>query len=178
MNGEYRLVHGDVNLNYGALFVRDMGAGWAEVVEVTDLDSAVGTTNLVLVEQGTVAIPYKLGSARETFKHSWEACGPGACGRRLSDMDRELARLAGFAAMWEYGYRDVEQSWTLATDREYDEWAGPDRWRVTWHEVYDERLKRKRKLPIRVSGESGLWRWLRRALHIERPAGDDGRVGR
>ena len=168
MSDEYRMVHGDADLTYGGLFVRDMGHGWAEVVEVTDLDSAVGTTNLVLVEQGTVTVPYRLHSARAAFKQSWESCGPAVCGQRLGDLGRATGRLAAFAAMWEYGHRDIEQSWTIATDRECDEWAGPDRWRVTESEVYSKRWKRHRRMPLRVNGESGLWRWLRRELDIER----------
>jgi hypothetical protein len=166
-HAEYRLVHGDVDLRYGGLFVRDMGDGWAEVVEIEDLDSAVGTTNLVLITQGTVTIPYRFAEARRVFKVAWDACGPGAGGQRLSGMDRITARLATFAAIWEYGQRDVERRWTVATDHDYDESTGAERWRVTRQLIYDERLECNRRMPIVVNGEKGLLRWLRRTLDVE-----------
>ena len=63
-----------------------------------------------------------------------------------------------------YGCKDIERSWTIATDREYDERTGPDRWRVTRQDVYDERSRRTVSRPIRVNGERGLRRWLRRTV--------------
>lgn len=163
----YRIVHGDVDLRYGGVFVRDMGDGWAEVIEIEDLDSAVGTTNLVLITQGTVTISYRFAEARRIFKVAWDACGPGGCGERLGGMDRMTARLAAFAAIWEYGQRDVERTWTIATAHDYDESTGAERWRVTCQLIYDERLECNRRMPIVVNGEKGLRRWLRRTLDVE-----------
>jgi hypothetical protein len=154
----YVMAHGDVDIAYGALFIADQGDSWAEVVEVTDLDSAVGTTNLVLVEQGSVILPTaSLHAAREALRRAWESCG-----FTCRPSDRATARLMAFAALWEYGHGDRERSWTIATDREYDEWAGPDRWRVTRAMGHDRALH-----PIRVNGTKGLRRWLRSELDIE-----------
>lgn len=169
---EYVMAHGDISLSHGGLFVADQGHGWAEVVEVTDLDSAVGTTNLVLVEQGQVTIPYRLSAARQAFRQSWQSCGPGSCqDGALSGLDRPTARMLAFAAMWEYGHRDVERCWTIATDREFSEWAGPDRWRVSVERVPlrgQPRGPERWRRPVQVNGDKGLWRWLRVEFGIER----------
>lgn len=160
----WRMAHGDADLSYGGLFIRDMGGGWAEVVEVTDLDSAVGTTNLVEVTQGSVMLPSRsLHAAREALRRAWESCGgPGNGYGRLSELDRPTGRLVAFAALWEYGHGDRERSWVIATDRVFSEWAGPDRWRVNLAMGTDHALH-----PMRVNGSKGLRRWLRSELNVE-----------
>ena len=53
---------GDVNLEYGGLFVNldNVRYGYADVVEVTDLDSACGAAGMVLIEKGSVTIKDRL----------------------------------------------------------------------------------------------------------------------
>lgn len=160
---EWTLAYGDVDLAYGGLFIRDQGHGWAEVIEVTDLDSAVGTTNLVEVQEGSVMLPScSLGAAREALRRAWGACGGPGNGTDLTGLDRTTARLMAFAALWQYGHGDRERSWTIATDRQYSEWAGPDRWRVSSIYGHDGAFH-----PLRVNGTKGLRRWLWRELDCD-----------
>src|SRR5579883_3497918 len=51
----FRTVYADVDITYGGFFVKDCST-YAETVEVTDLDSANGTPNKVLVTVRTVGL--------------------------------------------------------------------------------------------------------------------------
>lgn len=156
----YKVAYADVDLTYGGLFIDDRG-DYADVVEVIDLDSATGTTNMVCVDIGNVSIEYALasyygattylGAQRRMLRQAMEACGPGWHEHfRITGLSRETARMMALAALWQYGHRDIERTTVLATDDEYS--AGLDGgW--TPEET--------------VAGEDGLREWLSDQYGIE-----------
>jgi hypothetical protein len=97
---------GDVNLYHGGTAVRvDRSGGYADVVEMSDLDSAIGQEGCVILERGSVVLTgglrkrRYLRSALESF--GWKASDLLQFDR--ADRANELAR-----ALWTYGMRDIE----------------------------------------------------------------------
>jgi hypothetical protein len=110
-----------------ALYVRDDGH-YADLVEVTDLDSAAGADGMLLVEQGSTSIEYagRLAAQRERFRATWNSCGPES---PLAGMGREQARVEAYRALWVFGHRDVERSEVLTVGdapRIQDGWIATD----------------------------------------------------
>lgn len=145
---DWLTMYADVSLVHGGLFVRDEGH-YADVVEVTDLDSATGTTEMVMVEQGSCSIEYASSFAkqRELLAHALAACGPERS--ELVRMPRAMRRAAAYAALWSYGHGDTEHTHVLTTDR-----TAP-------------RVQDGWEAEGRVNGSKGLVRWLRRMYDIE-----------
>jgi len=161
MDTRFELAYGDVNVLYGGLWIQDHG-DYADVVEVTDLDSAAGATNMVLVSIGSVGLYGRnLAENRQRLDTALESgMGKDAL---ASIADRKHRRLAAWAALWEYGYRDIDQEHTIATDRD---WQGNrDGWQPDLESYgVDGQLGKWRK---RVNGEDGLKRWLARYADID-----------
>lgn len=124
---QYQAVHLDVgDIRYGALFIRDEGH-YADVVEVTDLDSATETTGMVLIEQGSLSIEYagNFAAQRRRFRSAIDTIGSPS----LTGLTRQNARMLAYSALWEYGYRDIEESHVLAerdVDQKQDGWEAED----------------------------------------------------
>jgi hypothetical protein len=115
----YSIAHADVDIQYGGLFIRLVN-DYAEVVEVTDLDSAAGATNLVLVEAGSVylaASTFRAESLRNVWRQVMTDCGPLGDDRfRITGIDRPTLRRMVYAAAWDYGLaKDVDSSVVIAT---------------------------------------------------------------
>ena len=100
--GDFKHYIGDVNLEYGGIFfdLSDAKYGYVSFLEVTDLDSAAGIDDCVLVERGTIGI--------EDDKISVQALQ--CCGQSLEDLGKGDARILQLAyANASYGLtRDLD----------------------------------------------------------------------
>lgn len=111
---------GDVSLEYGGLFVNldNVRHGYADVVEVTDLDSACGAAGMVLIEKGSVCLDFR--RVRKAL---------GSCGWYDRKADRRCRRAAMAEAVKSYFGMDTGESEVVQTER-----GGPmshDGWRAT-----------------------------------------------
>ena len=85
---EWVEVFADVNILYGAMWIKDHG-DWADIVEVTDLDGACGAADRVLVTEGSIGLYGNgLRANIKRLKDALEYCGSGAADHRRMD-DRE-----------------------------------------------------------------------------------------
>lgn len=100
---------GDVSLVYGGIYVRVTPWGYADVVEVTDLDSACGFEGAVLIEKGSANLPSSLKVIRAVMA----SCG-WTQGRR--SLPKEARRAMLFECLWRYGHRDVDESEVVQTE--------------------------------------------------------------
>ena len=64
---------GNVNLEYGGMYITDLQEDYASVIEVTDLDSAAGAEGLTLIEHKTVILDMLDDKTRNSIE---ECCGP------------------------------------------------------------------------------------------------------
>jgi hypothetical protein len=117
---------GDVNLEYGGVWVQvdryDQRYGYANFVEVTDLDGACGATGMVLVEKGTVNFDL------ERIRKAVASCGWSEGIRKLKGAARKAAIIA--AVKGYYGM-DVDESETIQTFEDAS-WRY-DGWKATKH---------------------------------------------
>ena len=99
-NWNYR---GDVNISNGGMFIRiDEREKYAEVVRITDLDSACGFTGAVMIEHLT-AFDFSNPKKLENVSNS---CGiPLTYSAVMNDFE---SIVEGFI---EYGYFDKDESW-------------------------------------------------------------------
>lgn len=161
MSTDFVAVYADRDILYGALYVKDCG-DYAEVVEVTDLDSAAGTTDMVNVSTGSVGLYGRnLADNRRRLTEAFASVGGFT-----TTSTREWRRLQAWAALWQYGSRDVDTDVVIATSR--DASGGRDDWRPT-QESYgvDGQIARWQ---LRVNGEKGLRRWLARYADVDTTA--------
>jgi len=148
----FEMVYGDVDISYGGLWIKDCGE-YGDVVEVTDLDSATGTRNMVMVAVGSVGL---YGRTLSDNRQRLETAVQSGIGREaFVKFSGSHRRLAGWAALWEYGYRDIDQESIIATDP-HDWDGGSDQWKPTERSFG----------PDRVNGTPGLKRWLARYCDI------------
>lgn len=151
---DWRTAYADNDILAGGLWIRDYG-DYADVIEVTDLDSAAGTTNMVIVSIGSVGLYGRnLAENRKRVADAVQSCGYSG---------KLPPRLPIWAALWEYGTRDIESEVIIATDREWS--GGRDGWRPTSHSAgVDGQFG---KWIERVAGEKGLQRWLQRYHQLD-----------
>ena len=108
--------YADVNITYGGLWIKDYG-DYADVLEVTDIDSATGAPGRVLVDIGSVG--FYTRSASDAVKRLRSALSSAGCGAdALLGMTGNERRLAAWEAMWNYGLGDREESRIIAHDSE------------------------------------------------------------
>jgi hypothetical protein len=108
----YEPVYADVNIEYGGFWVKDQG-DYADWAELTNLDSATGTTGMVLLEFGSVGLYGRnFAENRKRFNGSFGSCGAGT----LKGMDHKTGRMAGWQALKSYGYANVDSSIVIRTD--------------------------------------------------------------
>jgi hypothetical protein len=118
MNWEYI---GDIDLKYGGLFISTANKQWgyATVIEVIDLESAIGAEGLILIEEHTVITDDPENSAR-----AWKSCGD----------DRTLLKDVPFIQLVEvlngYGFYDTEKSIVLVTDNYFGDKASWEGWQI------------------------------------------------
>ena len=93
---------GDCSLEYGGLFVNleDFRDGYAECLQITDLDSACGFNNTVMVERITV-----LFDTAERVKDALACCG--LTFEDLRKMPIESRKMAIVDACASYGHYDL-----------------------------------------------------------------------
>jgi hypothetical protein len=104
----------DVDIRYGGLWIKDCG-DYAEWVEVTDLDSATGTSGLILVASGSVGFYARdLADMRSVLDGALNCCGY----RRnlLAAETREWRRLMAWEALYGYKRGDLERWEVIRTD--------------------------------------------------------------
>lgn len=91
------------------LWVRDHHRdGYAEVVELTDMDSAAGVPNTLMVEVGVVNAPGKLSEYREIARTMDTRRG-------MAGLTREARRRRWWADIWSYGlHRDIDRQIVLS----------------------------------------------------------------
>ena len=91
------------------LWVRDHhGDGYADVVELTDMDSAAGVPNTLMVEMGVVNVPGKLSEYREIARTMDTRRG-------IAGLTREARRRRWWADIWSYGlHRDIDRRIVLS----------------------------------------------------------------
>lgn len=108
--------YADVDVRYGGVWIKDCG-DYAEWVEVTDLDSATGTTGMVLVESGSVSFYSRdLHEIRSMLDRALSCCGDRKL--LLETSDRKWKRLMAWEALHGYKRGDIDQSVIVLTDRE------------------------------------------------------------
>jgi hypothetical protein len=102
---------GDVNLEHGGVYCKldpsDLKYGYANCVEVTDLDSACGANGMCLIEVGTVNFDYK------RIRKAAAACGWLTPGHRVA---RPHRRAALIEAVKSYYGMEVDRSEVVQTD--------------------------------------------------------------
>lgn len=97
---------GDVNLYHGGTAVRvDRSGGYADVVEATDLESAIGQEGCIMIERGTVVLTGGL-SKRRHLRSALESFGWKASDLLQFERAKRADELA--RALWVYGMRDTE----------------------------------------------------------------------
>ena len=98
---------GDVNIEYGGMFIdtSDVEHGYAEVLRVTDLDSACGAEGLVMIERLTVILDNK-----DINVKALDSCGM---------LGESVGWLGLIESVVFYGYYDCVEDFT-----------GPHRWIV------------------------------------------------
>jgi hypothetical protein len=104
----------DADIGYGGLWIKDCG-DYAEWVEVPDLDSATGTSGLILVESGSVGFYARdLRDARSLLDGALRCCGD----RRnlLAAETRQWRRLMAWGALHGYKRGDVDRWEVIRTD--------------------------------------------------------------
>lgn len=101
--------HGDENVEYGGLFVKcdysDFKYGYLECIRVTDLDSACGFTNAVLIEAITVV------KDRKRLRKAVESCGitPAQSRQAYRTGGRKAYMMLCADALASYGHYDPSQ---------------------------------------------------------------------
>jgi hypothetical protein len=147
---DYDNYSGDVNLEYGGMFVDldDWQYKYADVLRITDLDSGCGFTGAVMIEHLTALVPEK----RDKMQSCLSVCGwdKGRLPGRTSK-DRKMAMIEAIMA---YGYYDPAQDFTgfhrtiiqcnaLSGDDDYDSWNSPmeyDGWKADYRLGENETL--------------------------------------
>jgi hypothetical protein len=124
---------GDINLEHGGTFINfsDLKYGYANVVEVTDLDSAIGFSGAILIEERTVITDHKerWPSALSTIGASLLPNGDIDDNGRPIRKDSLAWRMCLVYALSAYGHYDTDRSETLQPDPD-----GPlsfDSWKAT-----------------------------------------------
>lgn len=114
---------GDVGLEHGGTFVKmdNVRYGYAECVEVTDLDSACGADGMCLIEKGTINFDYK------RVRKAIESCGWIDRGR--AKMDKPHRRAMYLQAVKDYYGMDVDGSEVIQTDPTFP--MRNDGWKAT-----------------------------------------------
>lgn len=153
---EWRTAYADNDILSGGLWIRDYG-DYADVIEVTDLDSAAGTTNMVIVSVGSVGMYGRdLAENRRRIADARQSCGHEAG-------TRDNLRLRDWASLWECGTRDIESETIMATAKEWS--GGRDAWKPTEHSYgVDGQFG---KWIERVNDTKGLKRWLWRNHQLD-----------
>lgn len=117
---------GDRNLEYGGKFYKldDWEHGYAECVDVTDLDSACGFTGGLIIEVGTITLRSDEGHANALR----------CCGTVLEDLDNlstERGKLMLLDALMVYYGMDVDRREVVQTHEEgpmqFDGWKADRR---------------------------------------------------
>jgi hypothetical protein len=157
-NPDWTEVYSDVDITQGAMWIKDYG-GYADILEVTDLDSACGAVGRVLVTEGSVGL-YGRGTRSNAARlcNALESCGMGVRAHREIE-NREARRADAWRAMRAYGYGDTEREIVLQVEAmdnnemaESDaHWGLGDSWRP--HCVVD--------------GEAGLRAWLHERYDVD-----------
>jgi hypothetical protein len=109
-DSQYHEVYADVNLTYGAQYVKDCGS-YAEVLEVEDLASATGGADgLVLITVRSVSLEYSssFGEALRTVRRALASCGPDTYPWRAIMPEQATRFLEIYRAMASYGCGDVD----------------------------------------------------------------------
>lgn len=119
----YMIAYADSNIQYGGLFVK-LEDDYAMIVEVTDLDSATGANNLVLIESGSVSVSNgwtahfdRPKSLRDVWRDLMSSYGPlDSQGFKVTGIDRLTLRRMLYVASWQYGLeKGIDTSIVLAT---------------------------------------------------------------
>jgi hypothetical protein len=104
----------DVDMRYGGLWIKDCG-DYAEWVEVTDLDSATGTSGLILVESGSVGFYARdLRDMRSMLKGALSCCSDRR--NMLAAETRQWRRLMAWEALHGYKRGDLDRWEVIRTD--------------------------------------------------------------
>lgn len=146
--------YSDVNIRFGALWLRDHG-DYADVLEVTDLESAAGAAGAVLIERGSVGLygyPRSISKQVSRVREALESCGAGVQAWREIE-EGKYKRLAAWAALWSYGAGDREYSDTVIDDE--DSWRERDG-QAYWSEP----------IAATVDGEAGLREYIWRKYGV------------
>jgi hypothetical protein len=124
---------GDISLEHGGTFFdfSDMKHGYATTVEVTDLESAIGFSGAILVEERSVITDQKerWPEALSTIGASLLPNGDIADNKRTLRKDSLGWRMCLVYALSSYGYFDTHRSETVQPDPD-----GPlshDNWQAT-----------------------------------------------
>ena len=106
MPGQWEYM-GDVNLEYGGLFVKlpEDGDDWIEVCEVVDLDSATGADGLVLIERKTV---YGIFD-KDKIESTLQCCGETV--KSFRGMSKTAIMIELAYTFNSYGYVDQDDGW-------------------------------------------------------------------
>jgi hypothetical protein len=102
----YKHYSGDVNLEHGGFFANldDWHSGYADVLRVTDLDSACGFDGAVMIERLAVIIPTNIKEAKRIYSScGWENGLPGDTS--------ESRKMAIIDACLSYGAYDPHDGW-------------------------------------------------------------------
>ena len=149
---------GDCNLEYGGLFVNleDFRDGYAECLRITDLDSACGFNNTVMVERITV-----LFDTAERVKDALACCG--LTFEDLRKMPIESRKMAIVDACASYGHYDLvsdyggDHRWIVKTWDAWDKSTSFDGWQATNMIGY---YKKTTKNGIEYSCHQDIMSWL------------------
>lgn len=122
---------GDLNLQHGGIYVRVDGTSYADVVEVSDLDSAIGYADAYLIESGSV--PFQGDrAARERTRSALSTVGLTMADLRA--LPRAQRRFELARALWVYGFRDSDRQETVTMGAKaaesFDGWNADTRLRA------------------------------------------------
>jgi hypothetical protein len=150
-DSQWHEVYADVDLTYGAEYVKDCGH-YAEFLEVEDLASATdGADGLVLISVRSVSLEYfgSFSAALRAIRNALRSCGPDTYPWRASMPEQTTRFLEIYRSLARYGHGDCDEE--LIVEHESDSALLGER---TWTPAET------------VDGEDGLRAYLRERFGV------------